>query len=171
MQKVFEAKDARQAKTMNELALEWADLEEEEEFEELAQSERNIKYAALERRILEELEKVKQVAGTDMWRGEGHTFSPKFTPRPVVTDLPALMAWIKSTGQEHQLTLPKPRLKSIVCEALDTELAASMTVAQRAELKPGDPSSGACPPGVSAFLDTGVHHTGGKRKSKRKEED
>lgn len=159
MIKVLEAKDERQAKSMQELQDEWSDLEEEEAFAELAQSERNIKYAALERRILEELEKVKAVAGTDMWRGERKTFSPKLTLRPTVNDLSALMQWIHDTGQESQLSLPAPRLKSIVCEAMDTDAAVSMTPAERAALKPGAPASGQPPPGVKVFLQTGVNHT------------
>lgn len=162
MQKVFAAKDERAGKTMNELALEYADLEEEEAFAELAASERNIKYAAIERRVLEELAKVEELAGTDMWRGEGQTFSPKNTLRPVIKDPGALMQWIKDTGQEDQLTLPDSRLKNIVAEALSTDAAAMLTPAQRAQLKPGDPASGACPPGVEAYLQIGVHHTSNK---------
>lgn len=156
---VYEHKDTLAGKTMTELQDEWASLEEEEEFAKLAESKRNIEYRALELRILEELEKVKAVAGTDMWRGERKTFSPQFTPRPTVTNLSALMQWIKDTGQEAVLTLASPKLKSIVCEALDTDAALAMTPAQRAELKPGDPASGVPPPGVAVFLQTSVHHT------------
>jgi hypothetical protein len=159
MEKVLTAKDARQSHTMQQLQDEWVDLEQEEAFASLAEGERNIKYEALERRILEELERVKAVAGTDMWRGESKTFSPQFTPRPVVDDPAKLLQWIKDTKQEALLTLPAPRLKSLVCEALDTEAAAVMTPAQRAELKAGEPASGSPPPGVSVYLQTKVHHT------------
>lgn len=158
-QQVLAEVDKRRGTTMQDLQDEWVDLEEEERFAKLAEYNRNVKYEALERRILEELEKVKAVAGTDMWRGAAKTFSPKWTPRPSVEDTARLMQWIKDTGQEHQLTLPAPRLKSIVCEALDTDAAALMTPAQRAQLKPGDPASGAPPPGVTVFLDKSVHHT------------
>jgi hypothetical protein len=159
MEKVLVEKDTLNAKSMQEIQDEWVALEEEEAFAALAESQRNIKYKALEMKILEELEKVKAVAGTDMWRGEHKTFSPQFTPRPVVTDLAALMKWIHDTKQEAVLTLAAPKLKSIVCEALDTEAAVAMTPAQRSELKAGDPASGVPPPGVSVFLQTKVHHT------------
>lgn len=155
---VDEPSDVREPFTMTDLQNEWVALEEEEAFAELAAAQRSIKFDALERRILEELEIVKRVSGSDMWRGDHKTFSPKFTPRPQVKDLHALMQWIESTGQRDQLTLPAPRLKAIVCEALDTELAASMTPAQRAALKPGDPASGVPPPGVEAYLDRGINH-------------
>lgn len=163
MAKVYIEKDGLAGKTMQEMQDEWVALEEEEEFAKLAESKRNITYKALELRILEELQKVKAIAGTDMWRGENKTFSPKFTPHPTVTDPVALMKWIHDTNQEAQLTLSAPRLKSIVNEALDTEAAVAMTPAQRAELKPGDPASGAPPPGVAVFLQTGVHHTSVKQ--------
>lgn len=163
MEEVLVLKDERKDKTMDELALEFADLEEEEAFADLATSERNKKFKAIELRVLDELKRVEAVAGTDMWRGQGQTFSPKYTPRPVVTDPAALMQWIRETGQEDQLTLSAPRLKSIVNEVLDTELAALMSPAARAALKPGDAGSGLLPPGVAAFLQTSVHHTSAKK--------
>lgn len=156
-------KETGEVFSMADLQNEWVALEEEADFASLQEHQRNVKFDALERRILEELEKVKAVAGTDMWRGEHKTFSPKFTPRPTVTDLQALMQWIKDTKQEDQLTLAHPRLKAIVCEALDPDAAAAMTPAERAALKPGAPASGLPPPGVKVFLDTGVNHTSVKR--------
>jgi hypothetical protein len=165
MEKVFVLKDELKSATMDDLACAYADLDEEEALAELAQKERNIKYKALELRILEELDKVKAIAGTDMWRGRGQTFSPKFTPRPVIENPAALAQWIQDTGQQHLLTLPPARLKSIVCEALDPDGAAVLNAAQRAALKPGDPASGACPPGVSAFMAFGLNHTTTRKKS------
>lgn len=163
-QKVLVAKDARQGQTLAEMAQEWATLEEEEEFEDRTRYERNIKYRALELRILEELETVKAVAGTDIWRGEGQTFSPKHMLNVRITDPRALRDWVEQTGQQDQLTLPIGRLKAIVGEALDTDAAANMTPAQRSTLKAGDPASGAPPPGVAVALHTTVHHTSGTRK-------
>lgn len=164
-EKIFAARDERRGRPLAELADEWADLEEEEAFAKLAEEKRNIIYAALEGLILDALKTVKDVAGTDMWRGERKTFSPQFTPRPTVKDPAALRKWIEDTGQHDQLSLSAPRLKAIVCEALDTEAAAAMTPAQRAQLKPGDPSSGVAPPGVEVFLQQTVHHTTVKRAS------
>jgi hypothetical protein len=170
-QAILKEADERAARTMDELAAEWDALEEEEEFEELARKERNIKYAALEIIILRQLEKVKEVAGTDMWRGDGQTFSPKFTPRPIVSDPAALMAWIKAKSLESLLTLSTGRLASLVKEALDMDAAAVLTPAERAALQPGDPASGAPPPGVTTFLQTSVHHTSTKTKRARRVED
>jgi len=164
MQEVFKAKDARQTKSMDELQQEYGELVAADEADKAAASERNIKYAALDRRILEELEKVKQVSGQDMWRGNGHTFSPKFSPRPVVEDKQALRAWITETGQEDQLELPTGRLNAIIAECMNTDLAAILTPAQRATLRPGDPGSGMPPPGIKLFLQTSVHHTSAKAK-------
>ena len=159
MDKVFAAKDERKDKTMAELAEEYKGLVEEEKFEELARKARNIIYEALERRMLEELEKVEQLSGQDVWRGGPGTFSPKFTPRPTVTDQAALDAWIVENKLESLLTLPSGRLSSIVAEAYDPDAAASMTPAQRAALKPGMPGSALPPPGVSVFLARGVNYT------------
>lgn len=159
MQDVFKAKDERAAKTIHELAAEFKDLCEEEEFEALAQADRNIKYAAIEKRVLEELEKIKAMSGTDMFRGEQVTFSPQFTPRPMVKDPEALMTWIRETKQEYLLTLPASRLKSLIVQIYDKDAAALMTPAQRAALQPGQPASMQPPPGVEVFLHEGVHHT------------
>jgi hypothetical protein len=168
MVEVFAAKDARKDATMDELIAERAALEEEEAFEDLARADRSVKYEALDRRILEELDKVKQIAGTDMWRGDGRTASPKITPQPIVEDIVALTEWIKDTGLYDTLfTLSKPRLKATVCEALETDAAAALTPAQRAALKPGAPGSGAPPPGVKVHLRTTVHHTSAKQRAPR----
>jgi hypothetical protein len=152
------------AVTMDDLAQEWSGLEEEEEFEDLAKDKRNIQYDALTRRILEELERVKAIAGTDLWRGDGQTFSPKFMLNIRVTDPIKLRAWVEETNQQHLLTVPRGRLNGIVGEAMNLDLAAAMTPAERFALKPGQPGSGQPPPGVEVSLFTTVHHTApGKR--------
>lgn len=164
MKKVLAAKDTRAEHSMATLADEYAGLKAADKKAEEDSSKRKVLYKALELRVLEELKKVKEVAGMDTWQGAaGQSFSPKFTPRPVVKDPEALMAWIHETKQTEQLTLPGARLKAIVCEALDTKVAAVLTPAQREQLKPGDPASGAPPPGVDVFLQTSVSWTGGKR--------
>lgn len=169
--KVIAAKDARAGSTMNELAQEYELLCAEEEAAAQARSERNIKFEALDRRILEELEKVQAVSGQDMWRGVGQTFSPKFDPYPIIEDKQALRAWVLERGMDLLLTLPKSTLKSLVKEAFDTDLAAQMSPGARAKLKPGDAGSGAAPPGVTVFLKTGVHRTGGSKRSRDDDDD
>ncbi len=171
-QRVFAEKDKRRIKEdgspveLRDLALEYGSLEEEEEFEDLARTERSVVFEALERRILEELEKVKGIAGTDMWRGEGQTFSPKHVLNVHVTDPQALRRWIKETDQEHILSVPAARLKSIVGEALNPELSSVMTPAERAKLTPGQPGSMQPPPGVSVSLHHTVNHTNSARKTR-----
>lgn len=147
---------------IDDLALEWNGLEEEEEFETLAREQRNVIYDALTKRILEELERVKQLAGTDLWRGQDQTFSPKYMLNIKVSDPVALRKWVEETGQQHLLTVPTGRLKGIVSECMDTDKAAAMTPAERAQLKAGQPGSGMPPPGVEVSLFTTVHHTSTK---------
>lgn len=167
-QEVIKAADERRQKddgtpvTMDDLASEWNNLEEEEAFEKLAIEGRNIIYDALTKRILEELERVKNLSGTDMWRGQDQTFSPKYMLNIRITDPIALRKWVEQTGQQHLLTIPAGRLKGIVGEAMDTDSAAAMTPAERANLKPGQPGSGQPPPGVEVSLFTTVHHTSTK---------
>ena len=164
-QEVIKEADARRNKetgdpvTMDDLALEWNGLEEEEAFEDMARDGRNIVYDALTKRILEELDRVKTMAGTDLWRGQDQTFSPKYMLNIRVTDPVALRKWVEETGQQHLLTIPVGRLKGIVGEAMNTDSAAAMTPAERAQLKAGQPGSGMPPPGVEVSLFTTVHHT------------
>jgi hypothetical protein len=164
-QEVIKAADLRRNKetgdpvTMDDLALEWNGLEEEEAFEDMARDGRNIVYDALTKRILEELDRVKTMAGTDLWRGQDQTFSPKYMLNIRVTDPVALRKWVEETGQQHLLTIPVGRLKGIVGEAMNTDSAAAMTPAERAQLKAGQPGSGMPPPGVEVSLFTTVHHT------------
>jgi len=164
LQRVLKLRDERRGKDMDALAQEWNELEAADALAKFEQSKRNEKYDAIERLILDQIETVvKPAAGTDLWRSNSNqgTFSPKFTPIAVVTDKTALRKWIEDTNQEHLLEVPKGALNDLVREALDPALAATLTPDQRALLKPGDPSSGAPPPGVTVFLDQAVHHTGG----------
>lgn len=144
---------------MKTLAQDYAALVEEEEFEEIAKKKRAIDYDALERVILDELTRVEELSGQDTWRGEGQTFSPKFTPIPTVFDKKSLLSWIHENNLDDLLDIHYSRLKSVVIEALKTDLAATMTPAQRAALKPGEPGSGQPPPGVSVYLRKGINHT------------
>lgn len=151
------------AKTMKELAEEYSVLCEEEDFESLAHKERSVKYESLERVIYSELQKVEQLSGQDSWRGAGQTFSPKFTVIPIVTDKARLIHWIKTNGhEEYLLDVKESRLKEVVLAALNTDAAAAMTPAERANLKAGEAASGQPPPGVTVFMRKGVHRTATK---------
>jgi len=144
----------RRAKTMNELAQEYRDLCEEEEFEDLASKRRAILFEALERLIGEQLKIVQEMSGQDTWRGEGQLFSPQVTPIPVVHDKAALAKYIEDNKLQSLLTLEYPRLKSLVIDKLE-ELTA-MTPKQRA----AETSTLSDPlPGVKIFVKQGVHRT------------
>lgn len=151
--------------TLKDLAEQYASLEEEASFEDLAQRERSIHFEALERRMLEELEKNKDLTGIDMWRGDGQTISPKHVLNVHITDPIALRKWIKDTDQEHVLSIAAPRLKSIVAEALNADIVTAMTPAQRAALQPGQPGSMQPPPGVSVTLFSTINYTSRKPKA------
>jgi hypothetical protein len=155
--------DKRAAKSMMELADEYGELCLSDDAAAAEAKERNIKFEALERRILPILENAKAQGYGDMWRGLGQTFSPKYKPRPAVKDRSALLKWIKDTGQEDQLTLPDGRLGEIIKEAFDEQIAMALHPDDRAKLKPGQPGSMQAPPGVEVYLQTTVHHTGGKQ--------
>lgn len=150
--------------TMKELALGYGDLEEEAEFEDLAKKTRSVEYEAHERVIRDELQRIQELSGQDTWRGEGHTFSPKNLPVPIITNRAALEAWIEENGHEYLWDIHGGRLKEIVLAALNTDAAINMTPTERAALKPGEPASGVPPPGVSVFLKKSINHRGPARK-------
>lgn len=157
-QRVRTLSDALHGKPMAELAAEYNGLVEEEEFEKLAAKERSVKYEALERVIRDELVRIEEISGQDMWRGEGCTLSPKNTLIPVIIDKTALRRWIEDTGQQALLELPASRLLAVVTDAMDTDAAALLTPAERATLKAGEPASGQPPPGVTIFIRKGINH-------------
>jgi hypothetical protein len=141
-------------KTLLELAGEYADLCEEEEFEDLAKKQRSVKYEAIERIFREKLETIHQMTGHDTFRGEGQLFSPKTLVIPIVYDPKKLRKHVDDLGMNELLELPSGRLKSLVVEQL--EKFETMTAAERAE----------CPhtlvepvPGVKLFIKRSVHRT------------
>ena len=152
--KVRELTARRSDKTMKELAAEYAAVVEEEEFADRMAAMRSILYEALERRILQDLKTVEEVSGRDIWRGEGQTFSPQILVIPQVKDRAKLLQHIKDTNQEALLTLPDPRLRSIVVKMLESLV--EMTPAQRAEsnINLAEPL-----PGVTIFTKTVVHRS------------
>ena len=157
---------------MSELAREYQSLCEEEEFEDLARKVRSVKYEGLERVIRERLEKVMELSGQDMWRGEGQVFSPKYQPIPTIADRTALVAWLKEKGiYQDLLILDTDAVVKMTKEALDTDMAVTLTPGERAKLQPGDPASGQPPPGVSVFFRKGVNRTEIKRKAKELPDD
>lgn len=142
------------AKTMRELAAEYSDLCEEEEFEDLAKKQRAIKYEAVERIFREKLEAIHEQTGHDTFRGEGQLFSPKTMIFPVVYDPAKLRKHIDDLGMTELLELPSGRLKSLVVEQL--EKFETMSPAERAECvhTPVEPV-----PGVKLFIKRTVHRT------------
>jgi hypothetical protein len=142
------------AKSLRELAAEYSDLCEEEEFEDLAKKQRSVKYEALERMFRERLESIHEQTGHDTFRGEGQLFSPKTLIIPVVYDPKKLRKHIDDLGMSELLELPSGRLKSLVVEQL--EKFETMTPAERAECEHTliEPV-----PGVRLFIKRSVHRT------------
>lgn len=151
---VDEKGDKVPAKSLRELAGEYNDLCEEEEFEDLAKKQRSVKYEAVERIFREKLERIYEETGHDTFRGEGQLFSPKTKIFVDVYDKRKLRQHIDDLGMNELLELPSGRLNSLVVEQL--EKFETMTVAERAE----------CPhtvkepvPGVRLFIKRSVHRT------------
>lgn len=150
--------ELRAAQTpMKDLAATYRSIREEEAFEELAEKARSLEKAALERVIRSELERVQDISGQDMWRGEGMTFSPNIAVIPFVTDRQAFEQWIRDTGRESFFAIPEGRVKSLVCDALNEDEAVMLTPEERAALKPGEPGSMQPPPGIGVFIRKGVN--------------
>lgn len=158
-QKVLKEKDTLADLSLLELDARYAVLVAEEKAEEEARRLRNIKYKALEMRMLEELEKVATVSGQETWRGNGTTLSPKRSLRPTVKDKAKLKEWLGERDMEDLLELPSGRLNSIVADAFDAENASMLTPAQRATLTAGLPGSQLAPPGVEVFMEKTINRT------------
>lgn len=153
-QRVNALADERAGRSLKELEAERQALIKQDEVASAAQKMRNELYEAIDRQILRALYKMKEDTGNDLWRGQnGATLSPKYQPLTVVEDEAALLKWIHENGLEEEMfQLSKSALKTRVEEALNTEIAKLMTQEQRSQLKPGEPASGAPPPGVKVFL-------------------
>lgn len=151
---IRKATDERRAKSMSELAAEYGDLCEEEEFADLAKKARDIVYEALERLIGDQLKRIQTLSGQDTWRGDGQLFTPKISVIPLVADRTALMQYLKDTKQESLLTLEFPRLKSLTTTVLDD--LESMTPAERSlsTVTYTEPL-----PGVKLYLKHGIRRT------------
>ena len=162
--RVLKEKDNRKTRTLLQLAEERDHLKSLQTIAKDTEKERNILFDAIEMRVLEELEKVKATAGTDMWRGpQNQTFSPKYTPYAYVTDKEKLRQWVKDQQLEHLLELPSNVLGNLVKEALNPDLAAMVPPNLRSQLKPGMAGSMQPPPGVGVYLRTTVHATSGSK--------
>lgn len=154
------AKDQLAGKSMRELQELWLKMDVVEAQAAAESKKRSIVYAAIERLALDELKAIKEKAGTDQFKSELGTFSPKHNVEPSIEDNDVLTAWAKQNGFEELLTLPSGKLKEIVTEALDEKAAMSLTVPQRAALPPGSAGSMQPPPGIKLYLHTTVSFTG-----------
>jgi hypothetical protein len=165
MDKVWKEVDAREGKPFADISAEWESLNDAGDEAKRIASERNVRYRALEIIMLRRLKQQKEETGHDSWRGRDMLYSPQFELEVLVTDEDAYMKWIKETGQEHMLRMPRSKTEEIVKDALSTELAAMLTADQRASLKPGEPASGACPPGIEVYLRKKIHDTDRRKKT------
>ncbi len=153
--KIRASMDERASKTMRELADEYQEACEEEEFETLAQAKRSVLYEALERLIGRQLTRIQEETGHDNWKSADiGTFSPSTTVIPIVHDRHALMKHIKDQGLESLLTLESPKLRSLIADVI--EGVEKMSPAERAELNPNleEPI-----PGVKVWKKRGVRFT------------
>ncbi len=141
-------------------ALEHVQQTELKDLDRSSRKMRNLLYAALDRRVLTELRKIKELAGTDQYKGALGTFSPKHNVDPSITDNAALTKWAKDNGFEELLALPKSKLSEIITDALDQNAASSLSPAQRAGLTPGSAGSMQPPPGVKLYMRTTVSFRG-----------
>jgi|SRR5579859_2184816 len=148
VQKILDAKDFRHDYTLADIEAEFAALDKEEERAKAEASDRNIRYAALESLALDRI----KADGIDLWRGKLFSISPRFALHANVIDKAALVEWVKTTDRAELLSVMPGTVTSLAGQALDLEAAAAMTPAQRAEIKPGEPGSGATPPGIAVFL-------------------
>lgn len=155
-------KDTLNDHALPELQAAWSALDAVEASVAVESRKRSIEYAALERRVLEELKKIEALAGTDQYKGALGTFSPKYNVEPSVENNDVLTEWAKKNGFEELLSLPSGKLKEIVTDALDKNAATSLSVPQRAALTPGSAGSLQPPPGVKLFMHTTVSFTSKK---------
>lgn len=155
-QAVLDAMRERATSTMRQLSAEYDMRERILDALDKTRKKQTAIIEALNRRILEELER----SGSDVWRDEGHTYSPSSDVSAKVRDRAAFVQWVKDSGQEELLTVMPATVKSLTKNALDPEVAASLSPQERAKLKPGDAGSCAPPPGVEAF----ARKTLGRRK-------
>lgn len=136
----------RENRSMTELVREYNALVAEEEAAKAEEKTRNVRYAALERLINKQLETM----GTDIWRGEGVSVSPKYSIYPSVKDPVALREHMVATGQEDKLTVPWPRLRSDLEEMLKEAMERSKQTGDALQLD--------VPEGVEVFLKTSINH-------------
>jgi hypothetical protein len=145
-QEIIRLKDARAGLQLAELVEEFNDVQDERDIISKRDAQLSRLEEALERLILEHIDK----QGAEQIKIGGRTFSERIDVLPNVTDKKALFEWVKETCPEF-LKIGEGHLKTLVKEALDPEVAATMTPAQRAGLKAGEPGSNKLPPGVGAY--------------------
>jgi hypothetical protein len=144
--KMLALKDERAALPVDALADEYNEVEDELAIIDARRSELTALQEALDRLILAYMDNQK----IEKLSLKGRTFSERIDIQPKVRDRQAFYAWLKETGQEDIFTVNHGNIKTIVKDALDPEVALSMTPAQRAAMQPGEAGSGQCPPGLEA---------------------
>jgi len=157
-ERVLQLKDERQAAPLLKLADEYNEIMEELDIIDVRRSELTATREALDRIIMGHMD----TAGLDQIKIAGQTFSERVDVEAQVEDRSTLVGWVLQT-QPELVTVNAGHIKSIVKEAMDPEVAAALTVAQRQSLKVGDPGSGKLPPGVKASYRRTLGRTLSKR--------
>lgn len=157
-QEIIRLKDERAQIKLADIVEELNDVKDERDLISKRDQQLSRLEEALERLILDALD----TQGADQIKIGGRTFSERVDVIPLVEDRDAMLNWVKQTCPEL-LKVDSGNLKTIVKEALDPEVAATMTPAQRAALEAGQPGSNKLPPGVGAY----TRRTLGSPRSKR----
>jgi hypothetical protein len=139
-------KDERAATPIDDLAQEYNDLEDELAIIDARRSELTALKEALDRTILQRMDD-QRIEKLNLL---GQTFSERIDIQPKVKDRTAFYDWIRETKQEELFKVDHGHIKTMVKDALDPEVVMTLTPAQRAALKVGEPGSGQCPPGLEA---------------------
>lgn len=104
--------DKHSGKPLVELTKEYNSRRDELNAIKEREKELNLEVEALERLIVKALND----SGSDIWRGNGYSFSESVEPYPSVQNSADVVRWVKENGMEDLLTLNYQRLSSIVKE-------------------------------------------------------
>ena len=157
--RVLELKDERKDQNIAQLVEQYPDLEDELALIDSRRSELTALKEALDRRVMEELKKT----GADRMTIGGYTVSTTGDVQPKIEDRTKFFEWVEEQGMDDLFTIQHGRVKQLAKEALDPEVAESLTPAARAALEPGYPGSGQLPPGVTARYEPRLSKTRTKR--------
>lgn len=143
--RVWRLKGERQSSSLQTLADEYNEVQEEMDIINARRSELTALKEALDRRILEEIDK----SGIEKVTLSGQTFSERIDIETTVTDRIPFLKWIAKNFPEF-LTVNAGHIKTLAKTAIDPDAVADIPIAERNNIPEGMPGSNKLPPGVSA---------------------